>query len=250
MLPSVVEMEAYIRQAALARGIDPDVAVRVARSEGLAPGVWQATGTLKYGRERSYGPFQLHVAPPGYRPGMGNDFVAKTGLDPADPRNWQKGVDFALDNARRGGWRPWFGAKKIGITGKMGIGGVPVQNQPPAPYKLPTRGGPGLQPQQVPAGDATASFPDWTPEPPSALGSALAGLSGLSGGPRQIQPQVQAQAPGPAMDYSAMLGQLAQPGMDMAAKAKERFGLAELTPLAELLASMGGAPMGLPQPQQ
>ena len=36
------EMEAYIRRAAIARGINPDVALRVARSEGLQPGTWQS----------------------------------------------------------------------------------------------------------------------------------------------------------------------------------------------------------------
>lgn len=123
MLPSVAEMEAYIRQAAVARGINPDVAVRVARTEGLAPDTWQSNVILDYGREQSYGPFQLHVAPKGRKPGLGNAFIAKTGLDPADPRYWKQGVDFALDNAVQGGWGPWFGAKKIGIVGKMGING-------------------------------------------------------------------------------------------------------------------------------
>lgn len=122
MIPSVAQVEAYIRQAAIARGIDPDVAVRVARTEGLGEGIWQSNVMLDYGRERSYGPFQLHVAPEGRRPGLGNAFKAKTGLDPADPSTWRQGVDFALDNAATGGWGPWFGAKKIGITGKMGIG--------------------------------------------------------------------------------------------------------------------------------
>lgn len=126
-LPSVAQMEAYIRQKAVELGIDPDTAVRVARSEGLKDGTWQATGNLDYGREQSYGPFQLHVAPKGYRQGMGNDFVNATGLDPSDPGNWQQGVDFALGRAKKGGWSPWMGAKKIGITGMMGIGGKPAE---------------------------------------------------------------------------------------------------------------------------
>jgi hypothetical protein len=129
MLPDIAVMEAYIRRAALARGIDPDTAVRVARSEGLAPGVWQARGMLSYGRERSYGPFQLHVAPQGHRGGMGNDMIAQTGLDPSNPANWQAGIDFALNGAARNGWGAWYGAKKIGVTGMMGINGgrtVPV----------------------------------------------------------------------------------------------------------------------------
>ena len=143
MLPPVSEMEAYIRQAAIARGIDPDVAVRVARSEGLGEGVWQSNVMLDYGRERSYGPFQLHVAPEGRRPGMGNDFIAKTGLDPSDPSTWRQGVDFALDNAASGGWGPWFGAQKIGITGKHGIGDGKPQGVSQYDTPVPEdRGGP------------------------------------------------------------------------------------------------------------
>lgn len=122
MMPSVAEMEAYIRQAALTRGIDPDVAVRVAKTEGLGDGIWQSNVTLDYGRERSYGPFQLHVAPAGRSPGLGNAFMEQTGLDPSDPSTWRQGVDFALENAAKGGWSPWMGAAKAGITGMDGIG--------------------------------------------------------------------------------------------------------------------------------
>lgn len=133
MMPSVQEMEAYIRQAAIARGIDPEIAVRVARSEGLGEGIWQSNMQLDYGREQSYGPFQLHVAPEGRRPGMGNEFKAQTGLDPADPSTWRQGVDFALTQAKSGGWGPWFGAKKIGITGMEGIDGNPYSFESAGP---------------------------------------------------------------------------------------------------------------------
>lgn len=122
-LPSVQEMEQYIRASAAARGIDPDIAVRVARSEGLARDTWQSNVMLPYGRERSYGPFQLHVAPKGRKPGLGNAFVKETGLDPSDPTNWKATIDYGLDAAATGGWGPWFGAKKLGITGFDGIKG-------------------------------------------------------------------------------------------------------------------------------
>lgn len=119
----VRSLEAYIRQAAAARGIDPDIAVRVAKSEGLAPGVWQSNVKLGYGRERSYGPFQLHLAPSGHRPGLGNKFMQQTGLDPSDPSNVYKGIDFALDHAANNGWGAWFGAKAVGVSPHEGIGG-------------------------------------------------------------------------------------------------------------------------------
>lgn len=130
MIPSVTQQEAQIRAYAASIGIDPDIAVAVARSEGLAPGVWQSNVQQPYGRERSYGAFQLHVAPEGRNPGLGNEFVAKTGLDPADPANWEAVNKFALDAARRGGWSPWMGAKKIGVTGMAGIGGETVSPAP------------------------------------------------------------------------------------------------------------------------
>jgi hypothetical protein len=129
-LPSVAQMEAFIRREAARLGIAPDVAVRVARSEGLRANTWQSDLQQPYGRERSYGPFQLHVDPTGKRPGLGNEFIAETGLDPADPANWEASTMFALKRAAQGGWGPWMGAIKAGITGKMGIGGQPAL--PPA----------------------------------------------------------------------------------------------------------------------
>lgn len=131
-LPSVAEMEAYIRRKALEMGIDPDVAVAVAKGEGLAPDTWQSNLEQPYGREASYGPFQLHVDPTGKRPGMGNDFMAATGLNPANPDTWDEGVDYALGRAKEGGWSPWMGAKAKGITGFMGIGGEPAAAAEPA----------------------------------------------------------------------------------------------------------------------
>lgn len=134
MLPSVAQQEAQIRGYAASIGIDPDIAVQVARSEGLAPNTWQSNVQQPYGREQSYGAFQLHVDPTGKRPGLGNEFVAKTGLDPTDPTNWEAMNKFALDQARQQGWGPWMGAKAAGITGMMGIG------QPPVPSPSPTQG--------------------------------------------------------------------------------------------------------------
>lgn len=128
-LPPVAEMEAYIRAKAAELGIDPDVAVRVARSEGLKANTWQSDLQQPYGREASYGPFQLHVDPTGKRPGMGNDFMAATGLNPANPDTWDEGIDFALAQARQAGWGPWMGAAKEDITGFMGIGGQPAAPQ-------------------------------------------------------------------------------------------------------------------------
>lgn len=124
--PSVGDMTAYIAKAAQQRGIDPGVAVRVARSEGLAPGVWQSNVTKNGQRERSYGPFQLYVDG-----GLGNQFQQATGKDPSDPSTWQAGVDFALDHASKNGWGSWYGAANTGIGDWQGInrGAAPTGGQ-------------------------------------------------------------------------------------------------------------------------
>ncbi|MCR5855998.1 phage tail length tape measure family protein [Mesorhizobium sp. J428] len=120
---NVANATAFIRQYAEQIGIDPDIALRVARSEGLADGVWQSNLSRNGFREPSYGPFQLLKggAGTGYGTGLGNAFLRQTGLDPADPANWQASTAFALQQAKQGGWGPWFGARDQGITGFMGI---------------------------------------------------------------------------------------------------------------------------------
>lgn len=112
----VVATENYIRQAAQARGIDPDVAVRVARSEGLAPNTWQSNYVKNGKRETSYGPFQLLVGG-----GLGDKFQKVYGKSPADPSTLQQQIDFALDEAAQGGWSPWYGAAKVGVGPRTGL---------------------------------------------------------------------------------------------------------------------------------
>ena len=144
-LPPVSVREAQIRRYAASVGIDPDIAIRVAREEGLAPDTWQSNLMQPYGREASYGDFQLHVDPTGKRPGLGNEFKARTGLDPADPANWEKMNMFALDQARKKGWGDWMGAAKANITGMMGVGGQPAADPQSAPMPSQIRedrGGP------------------------------------------------------------------------------------------------------------
>lgn len=116
---SVAEMSDYIRKSAAARGIDPDTAIQVAKSEGLYH--WKST----IPGEESYGPFQLHYGGRGQKgglakPGLGDAFTKQTGLDAADPANWKAGVDFALDNAKKSGWGQWYGWKGLPY---QGIGG-------------------------------------------------------------------------------------------------------------------------------
>ena len=112
---------AIIRQAAIERNIDPDIAVRVAESEGLnadpAEG-WQSQIVRDGVREESYGPFQLYMGG-----GLGNVFMERTGLDPRDPSTAREQINFALDEAARGGWGPWYGAARVGIGEQEGLPG-------------------------------------------------------------------------------------------------------------------------------
>ncbi|MBZ9706057.1 hypothetical protein LB543_04900 [Mesorhizobium sp. ESP7-2] len=157
----------YIIRAAQSRGIDPNVALRVANGEGgvknpfrhgegpaprsQAPGL----GPL----ENSFGPFQLYVS--GTGAGLGDRAVA-AGIDPR--KNWQGGIDFALDEAKRAGWSQWYGAKAAGITGRMGIGGEP---------------GPSIAATMAPsAGPAPAALGDVV-APAPVVPSAVAALPGI-----------------------------------------------------------------------
>lgn len=114
-------IEAYIRQAAVTRGIDPNVAVRVAQSEGGLQS-WNAQSQVfKNGmQEQSYGPYQLYMGG-----GLGNRFQQQTGLDPRLANNGPQGVDFALDTASKEGWGAWYGARKAGVSDWQGIGKNP-----------------------------------------------------------------------------------------------------------------------------
>lgn len=120
---SVANATSFIKQYASSIGIDPDIALKVAKSEGLGAGVWQSNFMKDGFREPSFGPFQLLKGGQGtgFGTGLGNKFMQQTGLDPADPANWQQSTAFALDQAKAGGWGPWYGAKNQGITGFTGI---------------------------------------------------------------------------------------------------------------------------------
>lgn len=117
--------EAYIRQRAAALGIDPDTAVRVARSEGL--------GAFKGDKGTSFGDFQLHYGGSGITgmngSGLGDAFTSKTGLDARDQNNWRAADDYALSQASRGGWGPFHGAANSGIQPWQGIGTRPDKVQ-------------------------------------------------------------------------------------------------------------------------
>lgn len=203
----VTQVEAYIRRAAAARGIDPDIAVRAARSEGLAKGVWQSNVVHpKRGREPSYGPFQLLEGGQGGWPtGLGNAFKAKTGMSPSDPQSLFPGIDFALDTVAREGWGQWYGPAKIGITGKTGVTGKAGVSrgaqQQPAPPQLPGSPAPALPPpvairdhpigQPSPVGIAAA------PSPVPAAQQGISPMMQQAFGAMAMQPQPEMPPPPP-----------------------------------------------------
>lgn len=160
--------EAYIRQSAQARGIDPDVAVRVARSEGLAPNTWQSNYVKNGKRETSYGPFQLLVGG-----GLGDKFQKIYGKSPEDPSTVQQQIDFALDEAAQGGWSPWYGAAKVGVGARTGLDqarALGYQAPAPAPTSaveaVTAMGQGGQMPSQASAYvDPMVSAPNSQPQP-------------------------------------------------------------------------------------
>jgi hypothetical protein len=110
---SGTDREAWIRSFAQSLGIDPQVAVKVAKSEGF--------GTYVGDRGTSFGDFQLHVTPGGRGKAVGDAFRAETGLDPSDPAN-EKAMDrFALQWAAKHGWGDFHGAARVGLGPWSGI---------------------------------------------------------------------------------------------------------------------------------
>jgi hypothetical protein len=116
-----MDMAEYIRQAAAARGMDPDAVLEVVRTEGGLSDPFQQSFAKKNGiREPSYGPFQLLVGGEGtgFPEGLGNVALSR-GIDPR--KDWQGGIDLALDTAAKEGWGQWYGPKNAGLSRWHGI---------------------------------------------------------------------------------------------------------------------------------
>src|SRR5262245_30565229 len=122
------EIEQFIRDTAIQLGIDPNIAVRVANSEG---GVTEYARRGTFNTGSSWWPFQLHYGGEGYRhfgteAGMGNDFTRVYGWQPGDPAAWKASVIYALNRARTSGWNDWYGAilpppRGLGLSQWQGI---------------------------------------------------------------------------------------------------------------------------------
>lgn len=102
-------MTPIIRAAAEAYGHDPDVAVRVAKAEGLR--------NFLGDQGRSGSAFQLFTGG-----GLGNEFQRQTGKSPLDPANESAAIWWAMQNLGTTGWAPYHGAARVGVGPREGIG--------------------------------------------------------------------------------------------------------------------------------
>jgi hypothetical protein len=117
------EIEGFIRDAAAARGISGDIAIRVARSEG---GVDEYAKRGTFATGSSWWAFQLHYGGPGYEylgstAGMGTGFTKLTGWGPGDEPAWRDACRYALNRAKASGWGAWYGAAHVGVAQWEGI---------------------------------------------------------------------------------------------------------------------------------
>jgi len=106
-------IERIIREESRSRNIDPNVAVRVYRKEGLNS--YQSNEKFQGRRETSYGPFQLFINE-GKVKGLGNDYQRDTGGNLAEENNKEgilRQIRWSLDHvAKTGDWSPWKGTQK------------------------------------------------------------------------------------------------------------------------------------------
>lgn len=130
----MTEIERFIREAARVRGIDPDIAIRAAMTEGgvSEPARLGDFSGAPWFSGKSWWSFQLHYGGIGPNPdqdyrhfgktaGMGNGFTALTGWQPGDPRAWRDAVRYALNRVKASGWGAWYGPATVGITGFTGV---------------------------------------------------------------------------------------------------------------------------------
>ena len=123
--------EAFIRDYAAKIGLNPEVAMGIARAEGLNSTGFRtpnqaSTVDVSGGQPFSFGDFQLNV-----HGGLGADAL-KAGIDPADAAQWQKADIFALDRMKSGGIAPWTDpfARQWTASGKPITGGTTLTSTP------------------------------------------------------------------------------------------------------------------------
>jgi hypothetical protein len=126
-MAEISEIASYIYGRAPEFNIDPDLALGIARFEGLNPKtIGSDTFGNKDARGYSFGPFQLFSGssdPKKIAPGgMAYDFMQKYGEAPSRS-NWQQQVDFALDRMKNVGTSPWYAVRDRGGPQAVAAGG-------------------------------------------------------------------------------------------------------------------------------
>ena len=117
-------IESIIKKEAIARDMDPVIAIKIFRAEGAgnyqSQVPRQGKGSLG-GKEASFGPYQLYIGG-----GMGNQYEQATGRD-LTKDNTTEGITnqirFALDQATKLGWKPWYGRGPAGVGEWDGLKG-------------------------------------------------------------------------------------------------------------------------------
>jgi hypothetical protein len=126
-MANINDIASYIYGRAPNFNVDPNLALGVARFEGLNPKtVGSPTFGNKDARGYSFGPFQLFSGSPDpsrIAPGgMAYEFQQKFGSAPSR-ENWQQQVDFALERMGKTGTGPWYAVRNRGGVGPVTQGG-------------------------------------------------------------------------------------------------------------------------------
>ena len=126
-MAEISEIASYIYGRAPEFNVDPDLALGIARFEGLNPKtIGSETFGNKDARGYSFGPFQLFSGssdPSKIAPGgMAYEFMQKYGEAPSRS-NWQQQVDFALDRMKNVGTSPWYAVRDRGGPQAVAAGG-------------------------------------------------------------------------------------------------------------------------------
>lgn len=121
---SPAEKEAFIRSEAIRQGQNPDVWVKLAKSEGFYDYKGDPDAV---GNPTSFGSMQLHYPGVGRNTadGLGTIFTKQTGLDARDPSTERRQIQFAMEWAKThglGDWHGWKGAQYANLQG-VGNGG-------------------------------------------------------------------------------------------------------------------------------
>jgi hypothetical protein len=126
-MAEIGDIASYIYSRAQEIGVDPNLALGIARYEGLNPNtIGSPTFGNRDARGYSFGPFQLFSGSPDPSKiapgGMAYEFQQKYGSAPSR-ENWQQQVDFSLDRIKSSGTSPWYAVRDRGGPQAVSVGG-------------------------------------------------------------------------------------------------------------------------------